>query len=202
MKYFLESNNKILYRIPYRSTQHKTGRILAPTFTPTARASSHTQHYNVIWVCYWKRYLHCLIKIYHYQCSYNLQICLYTMLTLHCISPCSPLDVETCRGALFNQCILSCVLMALVYIHNTITWIQMWKQCVVFLQQTVTSKYTPSWCTFTTGADNYHTKAKNSNQMPNSCFTMYIFHTDVLTYLPIQHSQAFALSANSQNHNF
>ena len=37
---------------------------------------------------------------------------------------------------------LSCILMALVYIHNT-TWIHMLKQCVVFLRQTVTSKYTP-----------------------------------------------------------
>jgi len=82
--------------------------------------------------------------------------------------------------------------MALVYIHNTITWIQTWKQCVVFLQQTVPSKYTPSRCSFTTGADNFHTKAKNSNEMPNNCFTMYIFRTDVLTYLPIQQSQAFA----------
>ena len=35
-------------------------------------------------------------------------------------------------------------------------------------------------------------KIENSKEMPNSCFTMYIFHTDVLTYLPIQHSQAFA----------
>jgi len=40
------------------------------------------------------------------------------------------MDVETGRGALFSQCILSCELMALVYIYNTITWIQMWKQCV------------------------------------------------------------------------
>ena len=31
--------------------------------------------------------------------------------------------------------------MVLVYIHNAITWIQMWQQCVVFLQQTVISKY-------------------------------------------------------------
>ena len=28
--------------------------------------------------------------------------------------------------------------------------------------------------------------------MPNSCFTTYIFHTDVLTYLPIQQPQASA----------
>jgi len=27
LKYFLESNNKKLYRIPYRPTQHKTGRV-------------------------------------------------------------------------------------------------------------------------------------------------------------------------------
>ena len=63
-------------------------------------------------------------------------------------------------------------------------------QCVVFLQQTVTSKHTPSQCSFTTGADNYHTKTKNCNEMPNNCFTMYIFHNDVLTYLPIQQPQA------------
>jgi hypothetical protein len=37
---------KKLYRIPYRSTQYKTGRVQAPTFT----ASSHTQHYDVIWM--------------------------------------------------------------------------------------------------------------------------------------------------------
>jgi len=46
-KYFLESNNKKLYRIPYRSTQHKTGRVQAPTNTCTATASSHTQYYDV-----------------------------------------------------------------------------------------------------------------------------------------------------------
>ena len=38
----------------------------------------------------------------------------------------------------------------------------------------------------TIGADNYHTKTKNSNEMPNICFIMYISHTDVLTYLLIQ----------------
>ena len=47
-------------------------------------------------------------------------------------------------------------------------------------------------CSFTTGADNFHTKAKKSNEMPDNCFTMYIFHTDVLIYLPIQQPQAFA----------
>jgi hypothetical protein len=43
---------------------------------------------------------------------------------------------------------LSCVLMALVYIHNTITWIQTWKQCVVFLQQTMCGVLTANsvWC--------------------------------------------------------
>jgi len=51
LKYFLESNNKKLYRIPYRSTQHKIGKVQAPTFTQTATASSHTQFYNVIWMC-------------------------------------------------------------------------------------------------------------------------------------------------------
>jgi len=33
LKPFLESNNKKLYRIPYRPTQHKIGRVQAPTFT-------------------------------------------------------------------------------------------------------------------------------------------------------------------------
>ncbi len=133
-------------------------------------------------MCKWKRYLHCLITIYHYQCCFIYQYAdIYNVNTWLYILLCSPLDIETCRGALFSQCILSWVLMALVYIHNTITWIQMWKQCVVFLQQTVTSKYTLSWCSLTTGVDNYQTKTKNSNQMTNSCFTMYIFHTDVLT---------------------
>ena len=81
--------------------------------------------------------------------------------------------------------------MALVYIHNTVTNTDM-KLCVVFLQQTVTSKYTLSRCSFTIGADNYHTKTKNSNEMPNNGFTMYIFPTAVLTCLPIQLAQAFA----------
>ena len=103
-----------------------------------------------------------VVIIYKYIDIYNVNTWLEILL-------CSPLDAETCRGALFNQCILSCVLMALVYIHNAITWIQMWKQCVVFLQQTLTSKYTTSRCSFTIGADNYHTKTKNSNQMPNNC---------------------------------
>jgi len=51
LKYFLESNNKQLYRIPYRSSQHTTWRVQAPTVTQTATASSHTQHYDVIWMC-------------------------------------------------------------------------------------------------------------------------------------------------------
>jgi len=46
LKYLLESNNKNLYTIPYRSTQHKTVRVQAPTVTQTATASSHTQHYD------------------------------------------------------------------------------------------------------------------------------------------------------------
>ena len=56
----------------------------------------------------------------------------YTMLTHDCKYS-SPLTIETCRGALFNQCtsILSCALMALLYIHNIITWIQMWTVCGV-----------------------------------------------------------------------
>jgi len=67
----------------------------------------------------------------------------YTMLTLDCKSSFVHLwmlkHVEVhCSINVF------CVLMALVYIHQTITWMQMWKQCVVFLQQTLTSKYTPS----------------------------------------------------------
>jgi len=78
----------------------------------------------------------------------------YTMLTLDC--KCSYVHLWTLKHvearAMFNQRILSCVLMALVYIHNITTWIQMWKQCVVFLQQTVTSKYTQSPCSFTVGA--------------------------------------------------
>ena len=75
--------------------------------------------------------------------------------------------------------------------HNNMN-IYMKTVCVVFLQQTLTSKYTPSRCSFTPGADNYHTKTKNCNEMPNNCFTMYISHTDVLTYLPTQQPQAFA----------
>ena len=71
----------------------------------------------------------------------------YAMLARDCKSSlCSPLGVATCRGAMFNQCILSCVLMALVYIHYAIMWIQMWKQCVVFLQQIVTSKLQTIHC--------------------------------------------------------
>ena len=50
-KYLLESNNKNLYRIPHIYTQHKPGRVQAPTFTRTATASLHTQHYDVIWMC-------------------------------------------------------------------------------------------------------------------------------------------------------
>jgi len=34
--------------------------------------------------------------------------------------------------------ILSCVLMALVSVHNTLVWIQTWKENVVFLQQICT----------------------------------------------------------------
>jgi len=49
-----------------------------------------------------------------------------------------------------------------------------------------------SQCSFTTGADNYHTQTKSCNEMQNNCFTMYIFHTDVLIYYPIQQPQASA----------
>ena len=37
--------------------------------------------------------------------------------------------------------------------------------CVVFLQQTATSKYAPSQCSIKTGADNYHTKTIQSKQV-------------------------------------
>ena len=57
--------------------------------------------------------------------------------------------------------------------------------CGVLTANTDFKIYT-SRCSFTTGADNYHTQTKNCNEMPNSCSTMYIFHTDVLTYLPLQ----------------
>ena len=57
----------------------------------------------------------------------------------------------------------------------------------MFLQQTVTSKCTPSQCSFTIGADSY-TKTKYSNEMPNNYFTMHISHTDVLTYPPTPHN--------------
>jgi len=63
---------------------------------------------------------------------------------------------------------------------------------MVFLLQKGTSKYKPSRCSFTIGADNCHTKTKNSNEMSNNGFTMFILHTDVLTYLPIQQPQACA----------
>jgi len=105
---------------------------------------------------------HQVVIIYKHVDKYNVNTWLYILL-------CSTWDTETCTGAMFNQCILSCVLMAAVYIHNTITWIQTWQQCVVFLQQIATSKYTQSWCTFTTGTDNYHTKTKKCNEM----LTMY-----------------------------
>ena len=117
--------------------------------------------------------------------TYSVNTWLYVLL-------CSPLDIETCRYAMFNQCILSCVLMALVYIHNTTTWIQMWKQCVVFLQQTAPSKYTLSRCSFTTGADKYHTRTTNCNEMPNNCFTMYCTFS-ILMCLPTS-------PYNSHNH--
>jgi hypothetical protein len=46
--FFLESNNNKNYRNPYISTEHKNGRVQAPTFTWTATASSHTQYYKLI----------------------------------------------------------------------------------------------------------------------------------------------------------
>ena len=119
-----------------------------------------------------KKNTYTLITFYCYQRYnvqnagiYNVNIWLYSLL-------CSPLDVETRKGTMFNQCILSCVLMALVYIHNKTTWIQVRKQCVVFLQQIATSKYTLSRCSLTTGADKYHTKTKSTNEMSNNCFIM------------------------------
>jgi len=84
---------------------------------------------------------------------------IYTMLTLDCKYSCVHLWMLK-HVALHCSMYLSCVLMALVYIHNTTTWIHTWKQCVVFLQQTVTSKYSPSWCSLKIGADKYHKKPK------------------------------------------
>ena len=107
---------------------------------------------------------------------------------------------------MFNQCILCLDGISVQSSHSNMNtnvktvcgvltansvWCSYSKQCVVFLQQTVTSQYTPSRCSFTFGADNHHVKTKNCNEMPNNCFTTYIFHTDVLTHLPIQESQAF-----------
>ena len=44
-------NSIEIQRIPQRSKQYKCGRVQAPTFTWAATASSHTQHYDVIWTC-------------------------------------------------------------------------------------------------------------------------------------------------------
>jgi hypothetical protein len=49
------------------STQHKTGKVQALTVTWTATATSHIQHYKLI-------YLHCLFIFYQHQC-HNLQLC-------------------------------------------------------------------------------------------------------------------------------
>ena len=62
---------------------------------------------------------------------------------------------------------------------------------MVFLQQRVTAKYTPSHAHLQLGLT-IITETKNSNEMPNNCFTMYICHTDVLTSLPTQQPQTFA----------
>jgi hypothetical protein len=45
----------------------------------------------------------------------------------------------------------------------------------VFLQQIYTSKYALSLCSCTNGVANNHTKTISSNEIPNSCFTVYIF---------------------------
>jgi len=55
--------------------------------------------------------------------------------------------------------------------------------CGVLTENSDLKIYTVSML-ISTGADNYHTKTKTGNAMPNNCFTKYIFHADVLTYLP------------------
>ena len=45
----------------------------------------------------------------------------------------------------------------------------------MFLQQIYTSKYALSLCSCTNGVANNHTKTISSNEIPNSCFTVYIF---------------------------
>jgi len=60
------------------------------------------------------------------------------------------------------------------------------KVCGVLTANSDFKIFTISRCPLTIGADNYHTKTKNCTEMPNSCLAMYIFHTDTLTYLPIQ----------------
>jgi hypothetical protein len=56
--------------------------------------------------------------------------------------------IKTYKGALLKF-ILSCVLMALVSVHNTVVWIQTWKENVVFLQQICTDlqhlHHLPQW---------------------------------------------------------
>ena len=126
----------------------------------------------------------------------------YTVLTLDCTS--SYVHLWTLKYVDMNQCILSCVLMALVYIHNTTTWIQMWKQCVVFLQQTAPSKYTLSRCSFTTGADKYHTKTYNIQMKFQTAVSLCTVHFPYwCAYLP-PHTIAttICIPAHSQNQNF
>jgi len=45
--------------------------------------------------------------------------------------------------------------------------------------------YTILMLIYNWGSNNYHTKTKNSNEMPNNSFTTYIYRTDVLPYRPI-----------------
>ena len=95
---------------------------------------------------------------------------------------------------MFNQCILRCLDGISVHslCNNVNTNVKTVCGVLTANSDSKTPNYTLSRCSFTVAADNYHTKTKNSNDMPNSCFTMYMFHTDVLTYLPIQQPQASA----------
>ena len=47
----IHSFQTLVQRLQYISTQHKPGRVHAPTVTRTATSSSHTQHYDVILMC-------------------------------------------------------------------------------------------------------------------------------------------------------
>jgi hypothetical protein len=111
-------------------------------------------------------------------CSYSKQYVVFLQQTV-----CGVLTANSVWCSYSKQCV--------VFWQQTVCGV-LTAKCVVFLQQqTVTSQYTPSRCSFMFGADNHYVKTKNCNKMPNNCFTTYIFHTDVLTHLPIQESQAF-----------